>query len=72
MCTYWQLNITCDSDSDKRQTHTLVREGGSHGLDSNFQTGRNIWSWAPDGARHQDKLTYGQLQCDFHFQFERL
>jgi hypothetical protein len=25
---------------------------------------KNIWSWAPDGARHQDRLTDCQSQCD--------
>jgi hypothetical protein len=32
----------------KRQTHPLVREGAPV---------INIWSWGPDGARHQDLLT---------------
>jgi hypothetical protein len=27
----------------------------------------NIWSWAPDGARHQDLLIDRQSQCDFDF-----
>jgi hypothetical protein len=35
--------------------------------DRNCQTAINIWSWAPDGARHQDLLTDRQSQCDFDF-----
>jgi hypothetical protein len=27
----------------------------------------NIWSWSPDGTRHQDWLTDRQSQCDFDF-----
>jgi hypothetical protein len=27
----------------------------------------NIWSWAPDEARHQDLLTDRQSQCNFDF-----
>jgi hypothetical protein len=41
----------------KRQTRPLVREGAPYGQDSNFQPKINIWSWAPDGARHQDRQT---------------
>jgi hypothetical protein len=40
----------------KRQTHPLVREGAQQKQDRNWQTITNIWSWAPDGARHQDLL----------------
>jgi hypothetical protein len=36
----------------KRQTHPLVREGSPRN-----KTVTNIWSWVPDGARHQDLLT---------------
>jgi hypothetical protein len=55
--------------TDKWQTRHLVREGAPHGQGSNFQTRRNIWSWAPVGARHQDWQTdwltdWRQLQCD--------
>jgi hypothetical protein len=35
----------------------LVREGAPHGQGSNFQTRRNIWSWAPAAARHQHGQT---------------
>jgi hypothetical protein len=35
--------------------------------DRNCQTVITIWSWGPDGARHQDLLTDGQSQCDFDF-----
>jgi hypothetical protein len=27
----------------------------------------SIWTWASDGARHQDTLTDLQSQCDFDF-----
>jgi hypothetical protein len=40
----------------KRQTRPLVREGATQKQDRNCQTIINIWSWAPDGARHQDLL----------------
>jgi hypothetical protein len=40
----------------KRQTHPLVREAAPQKQDRNCQTVINIWSWAPDGARHQDLL----------------
>jgi hypothetical protein len=49
----------------KRQTRPLVREGAPQNHDRNCQTVINIWSWAPDGARHQDLLTDRQSQCDF-------
>jgi hypothetical protein len=39
--------------------------------DRNCQTVINIWSSAPDGARHQDLLTDRQSQCDFDFDYER-
>jgi hypothetical protein len=37
-----------------------VREGATQKRDRNdrnCQTVINIWSWAPDGAQHQDLLT---------------
>jgi hypothetical protein len=40
----------------KKQTRPLVREGAPQKQDCNCQTLINIWSWAPDGARHQDLL----------------
>jgi hypothetical protein len=40
----------------KRQTRPLVREGAPQKQDRNCQTIINNWSWAPDGARHQDLL----------------
>jgi hypothetical protein len=40
----------------KRQTRSLVREGAPEKPDSNCQRVINIWSRAPDGARHQDLL----------------
>jgi hypothetical protein len=40
----------------KGQTRPLVREGALQKQDRNCQRVINIWSWAPDGARHQDLL----------------
>jgi hypothetical protein len=40
----------------KRQTRPLVREGTPRKQDRNCQAIINIWSWAPDGAWHQDLL----------------
>jgi hypothetical protein len=40
----------------KRQTRTLAREGAPQKQDHNCQRIINIWSWAPDGAHHQDLL----------------
>jgi hypothetical protein len=40
----------------KRQTRPLVRDGGPTKTGSNCQRVINIWSWAPDKARHQDLL----------------
>jgi hypothetical protein len=41
-----------------KETRPLVREGASQKQDRNCQTVINtrIWSWAPDGVRHQDLL----------------
>jgi hypothetical protein len=41
----------------KIQTRPIFREGAPQKQDSNCQTVINIWSWAPDGARHQYLLT---------------
>jgi hypothetical protein len=41
----------------KRQTGPLVRDDTPQKQDCNCQTVLNIWSWAPDGARHQGLLT---------------
>jgi hypothetical protein len=41
----------------KRQTRPLVREGAPQEQYLNCQRVINIWSWAPDGARHQDLLS---------------
>jgi hypothetical protein len=40
----------------KRQTHPLVREGALGKQVRNCLRIINIWSWAPDGARHKDLL----------------
>jgi hypothetical protein len=53
----------------KRQIRPFVREGVAQKQDCNCQTVINIWSWAPDGARHQDLLTDCQSQCHFDFDF---
>jgi hypothetical protein len=74
-CKYIGLSdgwpITADDDSDKWQTRPLVREGALQRQDSNCETVTNIWSWAPNGARHQNRLTDWltdyQLKCDFDF-----
>jgi hypothetical protein len=43
--------------TNTRLTRPLVRGGARHWQNSKCQTEINIWSWAPDGARHQDGLT---------------
>jgi hypothetical protein len=50
-------DITTDN-SDTRQSRPLVREGAPQGQDRSSQNVPNIWSWAPDGARHQDGLDW--------------
>jgi hypothetical protein len=40
----------------KRQTRPLVRESALEKQDLNCQRVINIWSWTPDGARHQHLL----------------
>jgi hypothetical protein len=40
----------------KRQTRPLVRDRTPQKQDRNCKRAINIWSWAPDGARHQDLL----------------
>jgi hypothetical protein len=56
LCMYI-LTTDLMTDYDKRQTRPLVREGAPNWQDRNFLYIINIWSWAPDGARHQDRLT---------------
>jgi hypothetical protein len=58
--------------TDKWQTLPLVREGAPYGQDCNFQWKINIWSWAPDGARHQDGLTDCQSQSDSDSDYRRV
>jgi hypothetical protein len=41
----------------KWQTRPLVREGAPQKQARNCQTVISIWSWTPDGARHQDLMT---------------
>jgi hypothetical protein len=45
------------ADFCKRQTRPLVREGAPQRRESNRQKETNIWSWEPEGTRHQDTLT---------------
>jgi hypothetical protein len=63
-------DVLLQTMTDKRETRPLVREGAPQWQDSNCQTVINIWSWAPNGARHQDRLTDCQSQCDFDFDFD--
>jgi hypothetical protein len=53
----WETVLARASSIYKRQTHPLVREGAPQKQDRNCQTAINIWSWAPDGDRHQDLVT---------------
>jgi hypothetical protein len=48
------------SSSCKRQTRPLVREDAPHQQTRNCLTVLKIWSWAPDGARHEDRLAVGR------------
>jgi hypothetical protein len=82
--TTWALWSRVPRDSDprktalgrtssiyKRQARPLVREGVPKKQHRNCQMVIiNIWSWAPDGARHQDLLTHRQSQCDFDLSTE--
>jgi hypothetical protein len=45
---------TADCDRDKWQIRPLVREGAPRRQNYNCLTVTKIWSWAPDGAWHQD------------------
>jgi hypothetical protein len=64
------MDVILPTMTDKWQIRPFVREGAPHGQNSNFQTRMNIWSWFPDGARNQDRLTDRQLQCDSDFHSE--
>jgi hypothetical protein len=46
----------------------LSSERAPHMDRTNFSIKINIWSWAPDGARHQDRLIDRQFQCDSKFE----
>jgi hypothetical protein len=57
--TLWQMTYYCRKglwQKTERQTRPLVREGAPQKQDHNCQIVINIWSWAPDEARHQDWL----------------
>jgi hypothetical protein len=53
----WMTVLASTSSIYKRQTCPLVREGAPQKQDRNCQTIINIWSWVPDGVRHQDLLS---------------
>jgi hypothetical protein len=55
----WKTALARASSTHKRQTRPFVREGAPQKQDRNCKTIINIWSWAPDGARHQDLLIDG-------------
>jgi hypothetical protein len=55
------MSCTADCDWDKWQTHPLVRKGAPRWQNWNCMTVTNIWSWAPDGAGHQDLLANWSL-----------
>jgi hypothetical protein len=61
------MTSAADNGSDKRQTSPPVRKGAPQKHDRKSLTVNNIWSWAADGAGHQDWLTDRQSQCDFDF-----
>jgi hypothetical protein len=63
----WRRPAPCTKDRP-----VLSKERTPHKKqDSNCQKVINIWSWAPDGARHQDwltdRLTDRQSECYFDF-----
>jgi hypothetical protein len=52
------LNADCVTrPTHKWQTRPLFRDGAPNWQNCNFHYIINIWSWAPDGARHQDRPT---------------
>jgi hypothetical protein len=51
-----KTTLSTASSIYKRHIRPLVREGVPEKLDRNCQRVINIWSWTPDGARHQDWL----------------
>jgi hypothetical protein len=57
-CTYFNV-LTIDNRLTKTMTNDRpdpTSEVAPDRQNSNCQTVTNIWSWAPDGARHQDWL----------------
>jgi hypothetical protein len=54
----------------ERQTHPLVREVVPQKQDRNCQTLIQIWSWAPDGARHKDLIDWLTVNCNVTLNFE--
>jgi hypothetical protein len=55
---YWWLTV--DGLRPWQMTDPTPRQRGRPTLKLPCQTVSNIWSWAPDGARHQDGLTVGR------------
>jgi hypothetical protein len=53
----WMYMVcTTDYDRGEWQTSPLVREGVPHWQKCKYLTVTKIWSWAPEGAGHQDWL----------------
>jgi hypothetical protein len=52
-----KTTLTRASSIYKRQIRPLVREGAPQKQDRICRRVINMWSWVPDGARHQDWLT---------------
>jgi hypothetical protein len=53
----------------KRKTCPLVREGAPHRWNGNCLTVTKMWSWAPEGAWHNDWHTDRRSFRDFDFEF---
>jgi hypothetical protein len=65
-CTLWQLayEYYCWQQADR----PFVRERDPTRTRQS-RTECNIWSWAPNGAWHQDRLTdWPSVACDFDFE----
>jgi hypothetical protein len=78
-CTYWQLTYYCWPTLTKDRPTISSERAPSRTKNRNCQTVTNIWSWAPDGARHQDRQTdrpsvamWLRLRPQFQFQMRRI
>jgi hypothetical protein len=56
-CTYWQLTYYCWQTVTKDRPTLSSERAPPQRQNRNCQTVTNIWSWGPDGARHQDRQT---------------